>query len=309
MKLELDRKIIFSFIPFVIIAFFFWTGTILTRTHLNSKNIWLELNPPESMVLLDGTLVEAKLKLSGVGFNLLTVPSFNRKKPLEINLEEDDKKLNQEKVVMLLNRQIKNPNIIIEDIAFPPLKINMAPRSNKKIPVELNAEIDYDKYFGPKDQVLLIPDSILISGPQSLIDNIISVETEKVIFSKLRNTIDTEIRIIEFPEFVKSSTKTVKLQIPVESYTEKSIFVPIIVQGNNSNNFISSPSGIEISFLVGLSRYEMIEAEDFTATIFLTSESHKIEKNPVIILSKPDDISIQFIKPAFVDVLPKKEIK
>jgi len=309
MKLDFDRKILFSFIPFVIIAFFFWTGTILTRQHLNSKNIWLELNPPESMVLLNANLVEAKLKLSGVGFSLLTAPTFNKKKPLEIPLEEDEKGLSKDKVVMLLNRQIKNPNIIIEEVLFPPIKINMAPRSSKKVPVELNIEIDYDKYFGPKEKLMLIPDSIVISGPDSLIESIDRWETELVLFNKLRNTVNADIKLVELPEFVVGSDKIVKLEIPVENYTEKRLTVPIIVQGNNSEHFISSPAEIEVSILVGLSRYDLIEAEDFTAAIFITSESQKIEKNPVIILKKPDDISIQFIKPSFVDVLPKKEIK
>jgi hypothetical protein len=307
MKLEIDKKILLSFIPFVIIAFFFWTGTILTRQHINAKTIWLELNPPESMVLLDDNLIEGKLKLSGIGFNLLTVPSFSKRKPLKIYLEDDEEAISKDKVGMLLNLYIKNPNIIIEEILFPPLKVHMAPRSSKKVPVHLNAEIDYEKYFGPKEVVRIVPDSIVISGPDSLIESIARWETELVKFNKLRTSVNAVIELVALPEFFVGSTKDVKLEIPVENYTEKRISVPVIVQGNDNEQFISSPAEIEVSFLVGLSRHDLIEAEDFTAAIFITTESQRIEKNPVIILNKPDDISIQFIKPAFVDVLPKKK--
>lgn len=97
----------------------------------------------------------------------------------------------------------------------------------------------------------------------------------------------------------------VNVSIPVENYSAKKLSIPIRIDGPDKEKYEVFPSHVEISIMVGLSKYNFVHLADFTASVYLNEKMLLNEKFPVSIVKKPSSVTIQYLNPDFVDVLPK----
>ncbi|MGE5355200.1 MAG: CdaR family protein [Deltaproteobacteria bacterium] len=305
MKLEFNKKTIISFIPFVFLAVLFWASTILNRQNTHTKEIWLKLLPPTEMVLLTNSMVKASLTIEGEGFKLLFINSPGKNKPIPVNVSSDDKSLSKEKVLLSLKKHFNEPGIKIIDIVFPEKKIKMDKKISRNIPVRLISKLEFDKDFGLQAPPLIHPETVKVTGPKSIVDTIKVWQTELLHVQNLNKTVKSEIPLKNTNAYTDTDKKTISVTLRVEGYAEKKIKLPVNIEGPGKDKFEVFPKYIEISAELGLSKYDLVQPDDFSASAYINENMLQNEKIPVSIVRKPMNVNIKFLNPDFVDVVPK----
>jgi hypothetical protein len=191
-----------------------------------------------------------------------------------------------------LQRQM-GPEITLNYITPDTLLYNFSSIIRKKVPVEPNINIEFNQQFMLGSQVIVQPDSIIVSGPKVLIDTILKVQTEYKNFNKTDKSFSTELKLI--PQagvyFVR---KKVILTVPVEKYTESYIMVPIkVLNIPDSMTMKTFPSAIKINYIVALRNYNKVNARQFRAIVdykgIYSSINNKLkvllERQPVFVKS------------------------
>jgi hypothetical protein len=143
------------------------------------------------------------------------------------------------------------------------------------------------------------PSSILVSGPQEILDTLKYINTEPVVLKNLSNTVKRDVALVLFPE-LRSNIDEVTVQIAVEQYTEAKFDIPILVLNQPDSLMIKTfPAKVKVSCRVGLSQYNKLNNSSFRAVVDYIHRSGIISKLPVILDRVPETV-------LSVDYFPKE---
>jgi hypothetical protein len=116
----------------------------------------------------------------------------------------------------------------------------------------------YQKQFMQNGDIIVIPDSVMISGPGNLVNAINSVSTEALDFSDLSDTVSAECLLMP-TKLITYSIQKVKVTIPVDRFTEVEVNFPIKpVNVPDSLEMIAIPGQVKITYRVCLSNYRKL---------------------------------------------------
>ncbi len=304
--IKINKGKIISYLIFVAIATLFWISTVLNKKSSYTKDIWVEVIAPDSLIVLNSSLYQAKVTLEGKGVDLIFENRHNKKNPLKINLPPNSKILSSDDIAKRLSAETSRLNIDIVNIIFPSKALSIDLKTTKKVPVKINCKVNFEKLHGLKSGITSTPDSILITGPKTYLTKITNWSTINKSYSNISKSIVENIKL-KSPKRDKLSLSRseVKLNIPVEEYTEKKMMLPVNVQGIQKENIEVLPSFVEVSFLIGLSKFNKVSSEDFSAHVYIDQDSVNSVSYPVSIVKKPKLVSIQYIRPNYVDTYIK----
>ncbi len=143
---------------------------------------------------------------------------------------------------------------------------------SKKVPVVPDILISFKKQFDFTEQMVIKPDSVLITGPENVVDNIESWKTAFIEFSELDKSEEGEVALMsaEIPS-LKLQPEKIRYTIAVEEYTEKAFDLDVeIVNVPGKKSVTVYPKKIRVVFRVGLSNYEMVDETSFRAVADFT---------------------------------------
>ena len=150
------------------------------------------------------------------------------------------------------------------------------------------------------------PDSVLVKGPESILDTLASIKTASQHYKALdqltqRNVSLREIKKLEF------SPKRVVVSIPVEEYTEKRVEVPITIDNLPDSIQVNLfPAEVKVSFMIGLSRFGEIMPEDFKASVLYDDLKNKLDYLPVFLEKVPPHLKSVSFTPKKIEYLIEK---
>jgi YbbR domain-containing protein len=253
---------------FLLITTFLWVLRALNDRSTAVFEVQTQYSDlPQSYGLTSETPTSFKLKVTGTARDL-------RKSK---KLFKDGLELSGKQIVETGDKQFLPPTYIesvvakklpqdvqLLEIMSDTLFLKLKKLASKKVPVLRNIDVSYAPMHDSFGQSKTEPDSVIISGSENLIQQIDNVQTRAI---ELKNVSDTVRKSIELQTQTGISLfpKNVKLMIPVERFTEKSIeLAPTIQNLPDTVNFISFPKTAQITFRVGLSNYEKVTASDFS---------------------------------------------
>ncbi len=304
------RKIslFFTCFSFAIAVWLFYTlskeYTFVVSTNLTYKNL-----PPDAAFHIrdPGTI---QVTIVGTGWQLF----FSRFRFAPSPLQLDLAKLEGNKFILLnqhladFNNQI-SVNQKITSILPDTLHIDYATRLEKKVPIELIATFDFAPRHYISSAIQIIPDSVLISGPVDIIRGISSWPTPALQYSKLRDNLRTVVVLSNTNiQSVNLKPNIAQLVISVEEFTEKSLQLPISIQNNVENFDVQLiPKSVEITFLVPLSKFSVVNESDFEVSIDLEDwKKRKLKKLLPTVNRQPDFIRLIKVNPMEIDFLIQK---
>lgn len=184
-------------------------------------------------------------------------------------------------------------------------------RLQKKVPVQLHAELSYEKRFGLYGDISLKPDSVFVQGPASFIDTIRFVKTEHMVFQDLQQPVNRSVQLEKsyFHESVVVFPESVDVAIDVAEYTEAHVEVPLNVQCEDSTEYFLAdrlrlfPDKVDLYFLVALRDFQKVRAELFSAYVECpdrTASDQQLKVKPGLM---PDYVRLETVRPARVDYL------
>jgi hypothetical protein len=316
-KLRLNRRLL-VFIVFFGIATFLWFLKAMDKsyvTHIEHPVIYQNL--PEKMVLVKEMPKKLLLEVQGTGYSILRHNWDISKSPVRINFKKLAKPVSMgnttkisiptTQVKELITNQLNN--LVVLSSQPDSLVFLFSKNYSKKVPVIANIELELAHQFMIRDRILLIPDSVLVSGPAILIDTLKGIQTIPQKFKKVDRSLRRNVGLLSPHNQLEISEKRIIMEVPVEQYTEKSLLVPVSVLNIPDSLILKSfPSEVEVTFRVVVSAFEQIQPEDFTLTI--DYENIKVtagQKAKPLLVAHSGLVENPKLKPEWVNFLLEKK--
>lgn len=273
-KYLLNRKFL-VFLFFVAIATVFWLLNALSKEYTATIDHPIRYyNFPKEKVLVGKLPTSIEIKINAFGFSILKYKYKLRTSFDAIDLDVKQLGLRKvsgtksryyiltryerERISKQLKKEIKLLEVYPDTIYF-----DLADIVYNKVPVIPIVKFELDKQTMLNGDITVEPDSIQVSGPQTIIDTVSAVRTDFQDLKILSNTITRNIGIQSI-EGVKYDTKRVIVKVPAEKFTEHTFSKQLkIINLPDSLVIKTFPSKIDISYQVALSNFEKVIAEDF----------------------------------------------
>lgn len=168
-----------------------------------------------------------------------------------------------EKVV---KEQINQSSLIID---YYPNEIIIEKKllDTKKIKVKPIIKLNLEKQFYQCDSIITSPDSVILYGYKEIMDTLDIIYTKTYISNKLKDTLNTTLSL-KLPNHCKANPNKVDVTVPVEFYTESNIDLSVRVKNLPENIIVKTiPEKLNLSFLVGLSKFKEIRPSDFILSL------------------------------------------
>lgn len=265
-KFKLSSEWIIFFWCFLI-ATLFWFLRVLNdnfTTHLKIPVTYVNL--PENEIFINSPPDKLYVAVQGPGWELLSLYLKSRKNIIELDLNQysnvkyflPNQNLNKVSSQLPIELQIININ---PDTIF----INTDQIAEVKLPVRANIYVSTEKQFGLSAKPDIKPDSIVVSGPKSVVEKIDSINTRFLKFENLTHSVSQKIPLlVNDNNFVKFDHAQVELNIKVEKLTDKTISVPVKIKNIQEGlDIILIPTSTKLTFQTTLSNFDKINESDF----------------------------------------------
>jgi len=125
------------------------------------------------------------------------------------------------------------------------------------------ADPRFEPGYTQKGAIIIEPDSVTITGPKEVINQLSEVQTERWTPTQVKSSIiDHKLRLDDQNRTLTIQPNTVFATLMVEQFTEKSFFVPITLL-NVKDSIRIFPDKVKITFSIPLSKYDVVKLDDF----------------------------------------------
>ncbi len=275
-----ERAILFICIG---IALIFWFLVKFSQSYKSLKEVNIQIELPDDMALLDQPPADMSVELSGSGWDLLYEYLSSSTIPLDINMTElDEIDLNRGQLRNEIAKSLAAGNLDIVEVNYDEVHLQLEEKLQKKIPVYLNASLEYSAEYQRQGDIVLSPDSISITGPSSRVEPLRYWPTDSLILKDIQLSKEVKLALTEPPAELQLSPQSITVSIPVEQFTEKSLFVPLkVMNAPTADSLKVFPDIIRINCVVGLSQYDTLSSKDFSIEVDLKSIRLNEGKNSV----------------------------
>ena len=306
-----NNKMYHKFLLFIILSVVFWFMTKLSKEYDSTLEYPVSyINLPEDKLLQEAPVEVIEIHVKTTGFKLISATFF----PTELKIDVSNLNwksstdyyllLSQQKLA--IQKQMKT-GVEIDFFINDSIYFNLGKLKNKKVPVKPLLDLSYATGFELNGNITTVPDSILISGPESILDTINFVSTKLLQIKKLNNSIDQTIEIERFSSDsnVKLQQKNIKIIANVEKYIEGTLEIPFEVLNLPENNIINTfPKVVKVTYKVALSNFNKI---DFTSFLihcdYQVSQKNNlsylipilVEKSPMVKYVRMSPMKIDYI--------------
>ena len=117
------------------------------------------------------------------------------------------------------------------------------------------------------NQITVAPDSTWIEGPVNILDTLHGIPTEPIKLKNISKNITRTAELVALPYCTPQET-AVEVDIQVEQFTEARKIIPITpLHVPDSLTLRLFPDNVNISYEIGLSKYDKITASDFIFSV------------------------------------------
>lgn len=271
------RKRALIFLFFLALSVVFWLLTALSKNYTTSIEYPVRYrNVPQDKILV-GDLPESLLiKVNAHGYSILRNKLSARYIPISISLNDFtlkpmpgsdtasfylETRATRDRIASQLSSEFG-----IIDIDPDTLYFRFAKLKTKKVRVEPRLEYQLDKQLILKNPISSSPDSVLVSGPDFIVDTLRQVRTEHISGGLIRRNMDEEAKLEKLSNLYFERSN-VLVTAEVEKYTEKLLKIPVeVINVPDSLIIRTFPYFVELSCQVGLSKFEKLQPTMFRAT-------------------------------------------
>ncbi len=311
-----SRQQFYVFLVCLLISIFIWFLIVLSKeTYTTIEYPIVFENNPENLVLVNNPDSILSFRVSSGGFELLTLKYLTRKRPLLIDMKKLDLVKDGNNYTSVYSTSkiskeiIAKLNISQEYISISPANVYFRFESlyGKKVKVLPKLKIDFARQFQLSDSLSVEPDSVMVIGPEQLLEQINYIETIEQELNQIdkSQTIRAEVRLPENLQNIKVIPKEVEIGLSVNKYTESTIKIPI-VHSIKDYKIKTYPDFVVVTYLVTLENFNRVKESMFTASVNFV-ENDSTNRIGVKLLHFPSFIKITKIEPEEVEYLLLKK--
>lgn len=191
----------------------------------------------------------------------------------------------------------------IMDIAPDTLEFYYNRGSFKRVPVRVAGTLETAPLYY-LSAVHVVPDSVSVFAPSSILDTIRSAYVQPLVMEDLTDS-QVLVRKLTKVRGAKFEPDEAEVHVNVDLYTEKTVEVPVSsINFPASKNLRTFPGKVRITFRVGTSQFKDITEDDFVVAVtYEEIVRNNYRKIPLSLRSVPAGVSQVRIEPAEVDYL------
>ncbi|MBN2572724.1 MAG: YbbR-like domain-containing protein [Ignavibacteriales bacterium] len=302
----MKRKII-SITSISFFSIFLWFYISFTDNYYTTVKIPIVFKDvPNGYVVSNPSVEEITLSLQGKGWELakLTLGGFRE---FVISLEG---KIGKQSVFLL--KQIdKNPwltsNLSVIEISPRSIEFNIEKIKSKKIPIKPIVEIEYTPGFGQVSDIMVDPDSIIIKGPENLLDKIEFVETKKLVLNDISENVEQHVELNKIQN-ITIPKDICLISIEVQKIVDKEFNnIPVkVIDIPKGRDLIVIPNNVKIILRGGIKVLGDIQSQDIEVYV---SFFHALDDTSGTLVPKanlPDNITLIDITPPTLQYIIKQ---
>jgi len=312
-KIKVDEKVV-VFLFFLFFASFLWYLNKLNHEYTIDLSYPVRFsNLPSDKVFVKESEAAVTLKVRAHGYTLLKFKMSSVLAPLNIDLKEIKlNRLNGSKTTYyILSSRIQtmladqiNPDMQLEEVAPDTLFVDLSHMSRRVVPVQSNLDPEPERQFMLSRPPTLHPDSVIVTGPASLVDTLAFWPTKPKKLDKLNQSTSGILALTNISG-ITPSTRRIDYTITVEKYTEGTVDVPIQVVNVPANKHLMLlPATAKVSYMVALSRYTEVTPSSFKLVVDYSNVSSLLsDKLKVSLTGQPDFVASITVNPNFVEYI------
>ena len=290
---------------FVLFLFLSFLISLLVKLSNNStQTLNFELSPTElksNEVIISEVPKLINVTISGRGFELLKY--YIEKPVIEVDFSQLRKNNTQyvwseseqlDKIINHFDSKIVVKSINPDTVVFP-----FDSQFIKKVPVMVIVNPTFAVGFDLIDDFRSSPDSITVTGPESMLKIINSVSTKKIELNEINSAVDFPVELNISPSLsqLNFSHQSVSVVANVGKFTEGMVNVPVTIVNVPEDLIINFfPKEISVVFYSSLEAYANINEADFIVECdfnLLTADNNYL--NPVLV-KQPLDVKTAQLK-------------
>jgi YbbR domain-containing protein len=252
------------------IALVFWFLNKLSTSYRQTQTLKIHYNLPKGKAFSSSPPQYISATFQGTGWDLL----FGRNEKIEVNMTNDSLQF-----YSLRNLLIQQFGSDVVGVNIDQVTLRVEEAVTKAVPVEAVSNISFAPGFDLSEDIILTPSVVNVSGPRSAIQTLVSARTDTLKFFKLKDSVLTKITLAQSPLLIYDVDE-VQALIKVQQFTEKSMFIPIVVN-NAPENLKIFPNKIKLDCSVALNQYEKLSASNFVAEVSLSGLSAGSKNNTI----------------------------
>ncbi|WP_423127455.1 CdaR family protein [Gaoshiqia sp. Z1-71] len=273
-------------------------------------------NLPKNKVLVSDLPDHFILKVNSYGFILLQHKLSLAFSPLVFNVNEltgnkmensdhADYAITSKQYISKISSQVSKELTII-DIQPDTLFFRFDRIVERKIRVKPEVSYELGKQHFLISEITSDPDSVLVSGPETILDTLKFIKTKPYNFKELNQTTQRNMGLTEHRGLTYKE-KRVSATIPVEEFTEKHLVVPISITGLPEDVQVKLfPDKAKVSFMTGLTHFSEILPSDFKLSVSYKDIQNKAELLELRLESQPPHLLSVSVNPNKVEYLIEK---
>lgn len=268
-----ERRRLTVFISCLIVAFATWMMIALSGNYVYTVDSKINyIDPPENRAYHPLQDDSVSLRIEGSGWQLLF--SRLRLQPTAINVSL--RSLSTRSFIVCssqladINKQFNSSQRVIS-ILPDTLFFDFSKRSVKKIPIRLMHNLTFEKNYGISGPIRMTPNHVIVNGATEDLKGISAWPTNMLTRNEVSAPVTAKVGFMESKaNNIDVFPLSVKVEIPVEMFTEKIVEVPVKVLNAKGREVQVLPERIRVTVLTPLSRYPAIKADSFAVSIDLT---------------------------------------
>ncbi len=309
-----SKKIPKTFVTFLIISFLIWLLITFSKEYtavisypVNYQNI------PQNKLLQKAPIEEIDISIRATGFKILRAKL--RSKKIDLEASNLQRKKNSQFYFLPKNQFTKIQRqlfsgVDLQEIIQDTIYLNLGVLSSKKVALKPNLDINYHIGYDLLDKITITPDSIVISGPESQIDNINDLILSKLILKDIKSDFNNEVSILlnNKEKNIKTNITTAKVSGKVDKFTEGTLQVPFAIKNLPENtNLTILTEEVDVVFIVALSNFAKVSEASFKVECdYKMSNENNLGYLIPKVIAQPNFVKSIKILPTKIDFLIQK---
>jgi len=265
------------FSVFLLISVFIWFINALSKNYTSVIEYPLVYTDfPEDRVFVGDFPEHLDLRINANGYALLRYKTYRKPVPISFKVSaltlrpgQDSSRayiLSRYYLKDQISRQLPAELQLLE-VKPDTLQFQFAKRITRTIKILPDFRFQVDKQFTVKDGIILEPDSVVVTGPDIILDTLSYVYTEKSDMGQLSRNFSDKVKLRKVNDLDYSRSK-VNCTIELERFTEVQLSIPIEVLNLPDTIALQTfPSRVRLTCKVGLSKYERMDGNLFRAVV------------------------------------------
>lgn len=275
-RLQFRRKVLL-FSVFLLISVFIWFLNALSKSYTTEIDYPLRYeNLQEDRVFVGELPDQLTLRVNALGYALLRYQIFHNAVPINFNVSAisfNSPGGDSTRPYILtrylrdqISRQLPSELQLLE-IKPDTLHFRFAKSATRKVEVGPDFTFSVDNQFTIKNGISLDPDSVVVTGPDVILDTLRRIYTEHRELGELNKNFSDRVRLKEITDLQYDRSK-VNCSIELERFTEVQLTLPLqVLNLPDTISLQTFPSRIRFTCNVGLSKYDRVSSNLIRAVV------------------------------------------